>query len=95
MRAVPLIVAAACAVALLGPPVTAARGPGLEAEPAPQGTRPPVALAAATEARLIAEGELLTDPLVTGRVGVNEVPDAFRALANPEAHAKIIVEPWG
>ena len=48
----------------------------------------------ATTLRLIAEGELLTDPLVTGRVGIAEVPDAFRALANPEAHAKIIVEPW-
>ena len=42
----------------------------------------------------IAEGELQTDPLVTGRVGVADVPDAFLALANPEAHAKIIVEPW-
>ena len=42
----------------------------------------------------IAEGELQTDPLVTGRVGVGEVADAFQALANPEAHAKIIVEPW-
>lgn len=57
MRAVPLIVAAACAVALLGPPVTAARGPELEAEPAPQGTRPPGALDDATEARLIADGD--------------------------------------
>lgn len=44
--------------------------------------------------RHIAEGELQTDPFITGRVGVGEVPDAFRALANPEAHAKIIVEPW-
>lgn len=42
----------------------------------------------------IADGELPTAPLVTGRVGVADVPDAFRTLANPGAHAKIIVEPW-
>ena len=44
--------------------------------------------------RHIAEGELQTDPLITGKIGVAEVADAFSALANPEAHAKIIVEPW-
>lgn len=44
--------------------------------------------------RHIAAGELQTDPLVTGRVGVAEVAGAFQALADPEAHAKIIVEPW-
>jgi threonine dehydrogenase-like Zn-dependent dehydrogenase len=43
---------------------------------------------------LIAEGKLTVDPLITGKVGVDGVADAFRALANPEAHAKIIVEPW-
>jgi threonine dehydrogenase-like Zn-dependent dehydrogenase len=42
----------------------------------------------------IAEGRLDVAPLVTGRVGVNEVPDAFRTLARPDAHAKIVVEPW-
>ena len=42
----------------------------------------------------IAEGELVTEPLVTGKVGVAEVADAFDALASPESHAKIIVEPW-
>ena len=44
--------------------------------------------------RQIAEGELVTDPLVTGKVGVDDVPQAFEDLANPESHAKIIVEPW-
>ncbi len=43
---------------------------------------------------LLAEGLLVTDPLVTGKVGVGGVADAFRDLASPEAHAKIIVEPW-
>ena len=43
---------------------------------------------------LIAEGKLTVDPLITGKVGVGGVAEAFRALANPEEHAKIIVEPW-
>ena len=44
--------------------------------------------------RAIAEGEIDTAPLVTGRVGVDRVADAFEALATPEHHAKILVEPW-
>ena len=43
---------------------------------------------------LIAEGQLFADPLITGKVGVAGVADAFRDLASPDAHAKIIVEPW-
>jgi len=43
---------------------------------------------------LIANGDLDVDPLITGKVGVEGVADAFRDLGNPEAHAKIIVEPW-
>jgi threonine dehydrogenase-like Zn-dependent dehydrogenase len=43
---------------------------------------------------LIASGDLNTDPLITGKVGVAGVANAFRDLASPEAHAKIIVEPW-
>ncbi len=42
----------------------------------------------------IAEGRIPVAPLVTGRVGVNGVPGAFEALARPDAHAKILVEPW-
>jgi threonine dehydrogenase-like Zn-dependent dehydrogenase len=42
----------------------------------------------------LAEGRIAVAPLVTGRVGVDGVPDAFRALARPDAHAKILVEPW-
>jgi threonine dehydrogenase-like Zn-dependent dehydrogenase len=44
--------------------------------------------------RAIAEGEIDTAPLVTGEVGVDGVADAFEALATPERHAKILVEPW-
>jgi threonine dehydrogenase-like Zn-dependent dehydrogenase len=42
----------------------------------------------------LAEGRILAEPVVTGRVGVEGVADAFRALATPDAHAKILVEPW-
>jgi threonine dehydrogenase-like Zn-dependent dehydrogenase len=42
----------------------------------------------------IAEGRIETTPLITGRVGVEGVADAFEALASPERHAKILVEPW-
>jgi threonine dehydrogenase-like Zn-dependent dehydrogenase len=42
----------------------------------------------------IADGRIDAAPLVTGRVGVAGVPGAFEALANPDAHAKILVEPW-
>jgi 2-desacetyl-2-hydroxyethyl bacteriochlorophyllide A dehydrogenase len=41
----------------------------------------------------IAEGRIDVDPLITGTVGVDGVPQAFEDLANPDAHAKIVVEP--
>jgi len=41
----------------------------------------------------IAEGELAVDPLITGTVDLDGVAGAFDALADPEAHAKILVEP--
>ncbi len=43
--------------------------------------------------RDIAEGRILVEPLVTGRVGVDGVAGAFAALARPDVHAKILVEP--
>jgi threonine dehydrogenase-like Zn-dependent dehydrogenase len=42
----------------------------------------------------IAEGKVNADPLITGKVGVEGVAQAFADLASPEHHAKIIVEPW-
>ncbi|GGC77458.1 zinc-binding dehydrogenase [Chelatococcus reniformis] len=42
----------------------------------------------------LAEGKIDGAPLVTGKVGVEGVKQAFQDLANPEAHAKIMVEPW-
>jgi threonine dehydrogenase-like Zn-dependent dehydrogenase len=44
--------------------------------------------------RLIAEGEVDAASLVTATVGIDGVAQAFADLANPEAHTKIIVEPW-
>jgi threonine dehydrogenase-like Zn-dependent dehydrogenase len=44
--------------------------------------------------RLIAEGQVDAASLVTGRVGIDGVAQAFTDLANPEAHTKILVEPW-
>ena len=43
--------------------------------------------------RRIAEGEVDVDPLITGSVDIEGVPQAFRDLADPDAHAKILVEP--
>ena len=44
--------------------------------------------------RLIAEGEVDAASMVTARVGIDGVAGAFADLANPEAHTKIIIEPW-
>ena len=43
--------------------------------------------------RSIAEGEIDVTPLVTAEVGLDGVPGAFEALADPEQHCKIIVTP--
>ena len=42
----------------------------------------------------IAEGHVDVTPLITGHVGLDGVKGAFADLANPEQHAKIMVEPW-
>lgn len=42
----------------------------------------------------LAEGRIDCAPLVTGHVTLDGVPAAFEALAEPEKHAKILVEPW-
>lgn len=41
----------------------------------------------------IADGRLDVAPLITGEVGIAGVPQAFRDLADPERHAKILVMP--
>jgi threonine dehydrogenase-like Zn-dependent dehydrogenase len=44
--------------------------------------------------RLIADGDVDAASMVTATVGIDGVAQAFADLANPEAHTKIIVEPW-
>ncbi|QQS11876.1 MAG: zinc-binding dehydrogenase [Rhodospirillales bacterium] len=44
--------------------------------------------------RAIAEGEVDADALITGKVGIDGVRQAFEDLADPETHTKILVEPW-
>ncbi len=44
--------------------------------------------------RHVAEGNVPTAPLVTGKVGAGGVARAFEELASPEDHVKIVVEPW-
>jgi threonine dehydrogenase-like Zn-dependent dehydrogenase len=43
---------------------------------------------------ILAEGLVDADALVTGKVGLDGVKAAFTELASPEAHTKIMVEPW-
>ncbi len=43
--------------------------------------------------RSISEGVMALEPLITGKVGLDGVPDAFTDLADPERHAKILVDP--
>ncbi|MGQ0699607.1 MAG: zinc-binding dehydrogenase [Panacagrimonas sp.] len=42
---------------------------------------------------MIAEGKVDPAPLVTGTVGLGGVENAFAALADPEKHAKILIDP--
>jgi threonine dehydrogenase-like Zn-dependent dehydrogenase len=43
--------------------------------------------------RHISEGRFDVAPFITGRVGLDGVAQAFTDLADPERHAKILVEP--
>jgi threonine dehydrogenase-like Zn-dependent dehydrogenase len=43
---------------------------------------------------LIKAGALGWRKLVTGKVGLDGVTQAFHDLANPEVHAKILIDPW-
>ncbi len=44
--------------------------------------------------RLLAEGKVDAEALITGKVGLEGVKGAFEELGNPERHTKILVEPW-
>lgn len=42
----------------------------------------------------LAEGKIDANALITGTVGLDGVAGAFADLANPERHAKVMVDPW-
>jgi threonine dehydrogenase-like Zn-dependent dehydrogenase len=42
---------------------------------------------------MIAEGKANCAPMITGTVGLDGVNEAFRALGDPEKHAKILIDP--
>jgi threonine dehydrogenase-like Zn-dependent dehydrogenase len=42
---------------------------------------------------MLAEGELDPRPLITGTVGLDGVDAAFTALGDPEAQAKVLIDP--
>jgi len=42
---------------------------------------------------MLADGKVDVSPLITGSVGLDGVDNAFDALGDPEAHAKILIDP--
>jgi threonine dehydrogenase-like Zn-dependent dehydrogenase len=42
---------------------------------------------------LLADGRVTAEHVVTGQVGLDGVEAAFRALGDPETHAKILIDP--
>lgn len=44
--------------------------------------------------KLIAEGRIDVEPIITGSVSLEGVAGAFEDLADPERHAKVLVRPW-
>ena len=42
---------------------------------------------------MLADGKVDAAPLITGTVGLSGVEAAFDALGDPEAHAKILIDP--
>jgi threonine dehydrogenase-like Zn-dependent dehydrogenase len=42
---------------------------------------------------MLADGKVDVSPLITGTVGLDGVDNAFTALKDPEAHAKILIDP--
>ncbi len=42
---------------------------------------------------MLADGKLVAEPLITGKIGLKGVAGAFWALGDPEKHAKVIIDP--
>ena len=43
--------------------------------------------------KLIADGTVDVRPMITGRVGLDGIADAFTQLAKPDSHTKVLVVP--
>lgn len=52
----------------------------------------PEEFAAALQA--VADGKLDWRPLVTATIGLSDIADTFAELADPERHAKVMIDPW-
>jgi threonine dehydrogenase-like Zn-dependent dehydrogenase len=48
----------------------------------------------ASSLQLLSDGKVDAASLITGKVGIDGVAQAFADLGNPEKHTKILVEPW-
>lgn len=48
----------------------------------------------ANSLQLLGDGKVDAASLITGKVGIDGVAQAFTDLGNPEQHTKILVEPW-
>lgn len=44
--------------------------------------------------RMLASGAIPWQHMLTGKVGIDGVPDAFEQLSGPNPHVKVVVEPW-
>jgi (R,R)-butanediol dehydrogenase / meso-butanediol dehydrogenase / diacetyl reductase len=42
---------------------------------------------------MLASGQIDAEPLITGVIGLAEVPDTFEALRRPGTHAKVLIDP--
>ena len=43
---------------------------------------------------LLASNQLDWQPLVTGKVGLDGISEAFKLVQQPDSHAKILIDPW-
>jgi len=64
---------------------------GLESDDVTGAVVPPIHLSSTYAFR--GYGEIGVAPLITGEVGLDGVPGAFRELADPDRHCKVLVVP--
>ena len=42
---------------------------------------------------MLASGQIEAEPMITGTIGLDSVPETFEALRRPSTHAKVLIEP--